>query len=336
MTRLMIAIATAAVLSPAAFAFDCAKAKTDAEKTICSDPAAKTADDAMAAAYSAVMAKLPADQQKALKANQKFWLGQRDGICSGDQNTPACFVEQATRRTDYLNGDAESGPGTGHALMPWFMERAQSAKKCAANAALQKFGNDATPGELGFNHAVEALLASVEQDNGTRESSPDYQYDCDYSLVAELTYAAPDLIAANVAMFAYGGGAHGNYTQFPIVIDLKTGLAPDTEGLFSDAALKTLTETCSQDIRSKKMERYLEGGMSKTEAEQMLADTTADYADAVSEGVSNFSAWIIYADRAEVYFPPYAVGPYVEGDYTCTLPNALLKKNASSKGWIIP
>jgi uncharacterized protein len=52
---LIPAVLLAGIASPAR-AFDCARARTPLEKTICADPAARQADDAMGAAYIVVQA----------------------------------------------------------------------------------------------------------------------------------------------------------------------------------------------------------------------------------------------------------------------------------------
>ncbi len=60
------------------------------------------------------------------------------------------------------------------------------------------------------------------------------------------------------------------------------------------------------------------------------------YAETIADSVQDFSNWLVYADRAEVYFAPYALGSYAEGEYTCALSKALLQQAAGAKGWLVP
>jgi len=68
----------------AAASFDCAKARTVAERLICSTPELSKADEAMAIAYRraiATAAKLAIPERTSLKDNQVSWLKDRLGKC---------------------------------------------------------------------------------------------------------------------------------------------------------------------------------------------------------------------------------------------------------------
>ncbi len=329
MSRLIIMAATLVAVVPSAWAFDCAKARSAAEKTICSDTAAKAADDEMAAAYAAVMAKLPADQQKELKASQKAWLGQRDGYCADDKNTPACFLEKTNERTRYLTGTPTSGPGATGPLMPFLFSQAAKKGMCEIEIQLHKFVTEDSAGAKAFNAAMSKRIADI--------TAPvdDVSENCSYSSASAITYASPDLIAVNLSESSYDGGAHGMFGQTQMVFNMSTGKTPVIAEIFDAKAQKALSAACSDDIKAEKKRRYSEFDDS-TEMMAGLDAEMAGYAEAIAEAVGSIENWIIYEDRAEVYFGPYVLGSYVEGDYTCKLPADLLKKNAGKSGWIIP
>lgn len=334
----LLAGAAGFALAGSASAFDCAKASTDTEKAICADPALKASDDAMGAAYETALARLEPEQQSALKANQKVWLTARDSYCSADEGRAVCLKDYTDKRTRFLGGAAESGPGLAVALTPFIVSKPQSKTSCAGDVAVHIFGAAAkTAAERDFDTRIKQLASSVEDENGVREVSPDYEYDCSWSLDSTVTYGSPDIVAVAIDMYTFGGGAHGNYGRLPLVVDLRTGKSPEFATTFPDSAKPELVAACTAGIREEKAKRYAEAGDPESVKELMagLDDSVKEYAETITAGVSDLSHWIVYEDRAEVYFAPYELGSYAEGDYTCALPKALLVKASAGK-WIVP
>lgn len=68
--------------------FDCAKASSVAEKTICADPALAEADAAVAQSYAAALKALEAHAGKALRDDQRDFTQYRDRIAGFNENTP--------------------------------------------------------------------------------------------------------------------------------------------------------------------------------------------------------------------------------------------------------
>ncbi len=336
------ALAAAFVYAPPAAAFDCAKASTRSEQAICADPALKAKDDAMTSAYQAVMARLDDEQRVALKALQIQWLTSRDAQCEGGEQSAfaACVEATTVHRLNYLTATAAGGPGLAKAPLPWALFRKQSKTECEGSAALYRFGHDAaTPGEKAFDAEMEELRAGVVEAAGARETSPDFEYDCFFNVEARLTYASPDLAAANVNIETYSGGAHGMYYERSVVIDMDRARALAFADVFPDVAKPALIEACTHAILEEKRGRIADYGLSPEDAKQTLDELPAEmenYAEAIAANVGDFTKWMIYADRAEIYFAPYDVGAYAEGSFVCPLPNELLRKAAGPKGWIVP
>lgn len=336
------ALAAAMMLAPAASAFDCAKASTDTEKAICASPDAKAADDAMGAAYAALLARTEGEQAAMLKASQVAWLKQRESNCGWQETAEeksACLVEKTTQRTDFLTAKPASGPGFGDspALTPWLKARAFGKNKCSADVSVYRFpGAASDAGEKVFNGWVDDLAANLENDYGSYATGdlPDGMQ-CDYGAAASITYASPDLVAMNVSIYMFGGGAHGNSAATSITLDRKTGKALLFADIFDNAGKTALTATCAEGIKAAKLERFADSG-TKVEVEKLVADDMTNYAGTIEASLADFSNWLIYEDRAEVYFPPYALGSYAEGEYTCAIPKADLQAAAGSEGWIVP
>lgn len=336
------ALVAALAFAPAASAFDCAKASTDTEKAICADPGAKAADDAMGAAYAALLPTLQTDQQSMLKASQVAWLKLREQNCGWQEKAEekaACLVEITDKRTAYFSGKPDSGPGYGDSakLTPYLFAREFGKGHCSADVSLYRFaGAAADPGERALNSWVNGISTSTEKEyGGYTEGDLPEGMTCEYSASAAVSYASPELIAMNVGIYMFGGGAHGNYYSTAVTLDRKAGKVLAFGDVFDAAAAKTLTAACTAGIRAEKTKR-LEGAGDAAEIEKMVADDMVSYADAIGQGVGDFANWIVYEDRAEVYFAPYALGSYAEGDYTCPLSKDVLQKAAGAKGWIVP
>ena len=87
-----LAVVLAASVSDAAEAaspsFDCALAKSVAEKMICADPGLAAVDAAIAANYAAALKRLDAPARKALAQDQQDFVSYRDRIAGFDQGVP--------------------------------------------------------------------------------------------------------------------------------------------------------------------------------------------------------------------------------------------------------
>jgi uncharacterized protein YecT (DUF1311 family) len=68
--------------------FDCAKAKSVAEKMICADPGLAAADAAIAANYAFALKRLDSPARKALAQDQQDFVSYRDRIAGFDQGVP--------------------------------------------------------------------------------------------------------------------------------------------------------------------------------------------------------------------------------------------------------
>ena len=335
------ALVAAVAYSPSAMAFDCARASTKVEKAICADADLKAADDAMGVAYGMVMERVAADQKTMLKSNQIAWLKRRDDSCSWNETQPdliKCLLDITNERGRFLTGAHLAGPGMSKPLTPYFVSRPQTKTKCSANAEVYLFGaNATTPAEKAFDAEIMSILGSIEADNGVREVTSDYEYDCYYGISASTAYASDDLLNVDLSIDMYGGGAHGMSTSTSITADLKNGKLLSYGDVFGPDAKTTLVETCTADLKNEKLKRYegIDAASSNPELIAGLDEELKGYTEAIAAGVTDFSRWTISEDHATVYFPPYDVGSYAEGPYSCAIPNLVLKAAAGGKGWLI-
>ncbi len=94
----------------AAASFDCRKASTSVEHTICDDSALSTADSKLAKAYYRLRKALPRSERRILKKDQRKWLKQRNsGFADCDKgvegewtDTAMCYLGYYERRIQQL------------------------------------------------------------------------------------------------------------------------------------------------------------------------------------------------------------------------------------------
>lgn len=97
-----LALASLLLFLPALYAasFDCAKAKSPAEKAVCADPALSSLDEQLAAAYKTALGK--AKDKAALKARQFTWMREERDVCKDK----ACFAEAYEKKLVALQKEA--------------------------------------------------------------------------------------------------------------------------------------------------------------------------------------------------------------------------------------
>jgi uncharacterized protein YecT (DUF1311 family) len=101
--------ARAGATSPQA-SFDCAKAATPVEKSICSDPQLADADRTIADLYGKLLSGAPADTVSSIKAEQRGWLKGRSSCEVYEQNQEVidCLRKQMDSRTGFLKDEARN------------------------------------------------------------------------------------------------------------------------------------------------------------------------------------------------------------------------------------
>ena len=113
------------------------------------------------------------------------------------------------------------------------------------------------------------------------------------------------VLSMNDFYYEYTGGAHGNYGSETYNIDLNTGLRLMPEDLFKEGY---------QGAMNALIESHIEEDL----------DIPLEHLD--FEGVADDQNYELYADRVEVYFNPYEIGPYVLGQIRLAIPYAELSE----------
>jgi uncharacterized protein YecT (DUF1311 family) len=311
----LMAVLALGVVGPAR-AFDCAKAATKSEKAICDNPAARSADDAMAKAFAAALAPLsPSDKAAALTAQIK-WIGERDNKCSAAKGAKlaGCLATESASRRTYLAAEPEAGPGAPGRLAPAFRMEKGSRTKAEINLQLLRFPAPATPAERAFDAAVDSRIGSL--DDPDKDDPGTTLYEHDRSM--RLAYASARLISAEMSGYDSTGGAHPNSFTSDINILGEEGREAKFADLLDAKGASRMFALCLKSVMAQKKER--EGADARLDAES-LKELTKN----VAEATGRIEAWSFGAQAATVTYDPYAVGAYAEGAFDCKLPYATLK-----------
>lgn len=100
---LCLCLAFGANTAVQAASFDCAKATSDIEHSICNNPDLSSLDDRLNESYQLAMANLPGDQADALRTEQRSWLKQRNA-CNGQES---CLSDLFSQRAAQLQNTAK-------------------------------------------------------------------------------------------------------------------------------------------------------------------------------------------------------------------------------------
>lgn len=97
------------MLQAHASSFECSKAQTATEKLICAKPELSAQDDAMAAAYKALLSKMPKGQQAWLKHSQRDWIELREKECALESPPEGCLTQALNFRKKELESLGKPG-----------------------------------------------------------------------------------------------------------------------------------------------------------------------------------------------------------------------------------
>ena len=130
--------------------FDCTRAQSAREKTVCASPKLSALDAKLATEYTAELRQLSSAAAAEVQADQRQWLGFIDAVCAkaADADMPGCLEEHYGTRVDQLT------PGKGVLRVGsqlfftrgYFMAMPESAKDIADQ---QRFGGTAHPTDYG-------------------------------------------------------------------------------------------------------------------------------------------------------------------------------------------
>jgi len=129
-------------------------------------------------------------------------------------------------------------------------------------------------------------------------------------------------------VFSFTGGAHPNHSYFSVNFDKTSQEIISIKDLFEDTetALEKISRFSISNILMQKSVRLNE----KISEDEWLAE-------GAGPDLKNYSIFVFVPDEnsriegLKFIFPPYQVGPYVEGEYEVTVPSAIFYNNLKSQ-----
>ena len=241
-----------------------------------------------------------------------------------------------------------SGPGAPDRLLPYVYTQKHSKEMCGGTVEIFDFGlNGKTAGERAFTESGHKLIEVLDGGDFARVEDNDPDNHCAFSITdAAVTYASPALVAVNMPSFFDDDAKDGHYDQHSVVTDLAAAKTLSFADVFPDTAKAAIIADCTKQLRDQRV-----AGMGHQQGEtappqpadppvpdwaaEVDKDMKDTYAPVIAARVADFSHWVVYADRAEVYFPEQSIGSNVEGNFACSFTNAQLAAYAGAKGWIV-
>ncbi|MGE5154543.1 MAG: DUF3298 domain-containing protein [Bdellovibrio bacteriovorus] len=309
---LLIPLILGCVALPAQGAsFDCAKATSWVEQTICEDPSLGELDERLAAALRKAQEAAEKDPValERLASEQTAWLAERDGC----KLTP-CVSRAYARRLAQLAGTAE--PQT----QPLGEQQIQESVPHLSIEAVYPVLPGEGPAVSAANQEIRALVDGVigsfrgqAEDYAAGPGAEDQGWEGpDWSLT--LDYDSPHrtdrLLAVPFTGYEFTGGAHGMPLILPLIIDLSSGQRVPPEGLFAPG--------------SPWLERLSELSLVALQGRDLLSADDQWLREGTAPNLENFSLLFPGPDGLTITFAPYSVAPYAAGIQEVLIPYAKL------------
>lgn len=316
-----LAVAALIAFSPiVAFAqsgpsFDCAKASNGAERAICKDPAMAKADRELSNLYSTLLAKLTGPAKESLEKSQVRWIVGRNRACLPNEDPDVIARCLKTRYENRIADLKASAAGPYPFIEDQSIEKSGKVGKVGYTIDLRypRFaGTTADFAVINRSYADSAAKAA-------RETTPtaDAGIDREQEWQAEQGYSlyrpGPDAITVALTFWAFTGGAHGYGSMSCTLVDLHTGKTVPPQGVFADGTpwLKEVVAIVGADLKKQFVENP---GFDDALQPTKLTKT-----------VNSAGRFCWQADKLQVYFNQYEVGPYSAGPYTVDIPYSRLK-----------
>lgn len=314
-----------------AASFDCAKAATAQEKTICASPALSAADDQMAAAYKAWIAAAPPAWAAGIRENQIAWLRTRNTGCpAADANNPiaTCLSNAYKNRIDDLQGMVQHFAGV------TFVAQAITLTARDEPGSLPTWATEVTPGFgtlqatwpqaisaapqwIAWNNAVvPAILRAANTDE--ESSASDWKGLVHPTVDRELTFTVERVntqwVSASILDFYDGHGAHPmqNNWQFYWMLGPQRALKP--EDVF-------LPSSGWEAFMEKRLDSYLHQTLDAQSSGNYQTWFPNNGAPAALQGlVTNPADWTLDPKGLSIFFQPYQVACYACTPNPMTVP----------------
>ncbi len=298
----------------AAPSFDCTKATTEVEKTICASPSLSEADVALAAAYRDALARAPEAAKLLLRADQRGWIAHIGKICQarwapkddGSAYVKGCIGNAQTQQTEFYRNDALTPLPDPYGVL---LARQSYSSAPVAEADQMDHLKRIRVEERRFPQFLAPALKSLSAT--ASKPAEDDAFETQHTFKANLYHKR--LLVLESSIYVYHGGAHGLYGSDYTAIDLARSRKLTEADIFrpSTAWRALLAREADKSLRV----------IAKQEDWDYEPLAAADILTAVGEP----GRWVPGTNFG-VYFGLYEVGPYAVGPQLAQIPYSVLRE----------
>ncbi|WP_395831141.1 lysozyme inhibitor LprI family protein [Elstera sp.] len=315
---ILVGFALLAALSGVAHAqtapsFDCSKASTEVEKTICASPDLAKADVALAAAYREALARAPEEAKPLLRGDQRGWIAHIGKICQarwapkegGGDYVTGCIGTALRRQTDFYHNEALLPlPAPYGTLLARQVYRTAPVAEADQMDHLPRIRSEENRFPQFLARALSALSATAPK------PAEDDAFETETGFKASLY--RDRLLVLEQTIYTYQGGAHGLYGSDFAAIDLARARKLTEADVFQTGSpwRAVLAREADKSLRA----------LAKQEGWEYEPLTIAKMTKAVGEA----ARWAPGASFG-VYFGLYEVGPYAIGTPIAKVPYSALR-----------
>jgi len=318
MRKLCLSIALIILTHPA-FAFDCALATSTADKTICSDPEARGADEALGKAYTTLRHSFSESERAELRQSQIKWISARDASCAaprGIKPLSKCLVEQSKERQRFLEGRPHEGDSSVRLFSPTFIfQPAKNGYVRLSIEAIKFTGSDAWQSTI--NTKIDSWIKNAILDAEGEMRQPGSNEDFNVELNVDLSYASSRMVSVHAVYESYLGQPHPLYWTANINFDRSLNREMKFDNLLDGAAAKQVFEFCRSQVAKEKIVQARDNGDDNQKDDVELEDVAADTKD--------LSRWQFESSAADIDYGSYAFGGYGHCMCNCTIPYSTLR-----------
>jgi uncharacterized protein len=303
MAVVLIVLASSAAFAQGGPSFDCAKASNEVERAICKDPELAKADRDMAAAYSALIARLSGAAKDDAVKDQARWIGERNRACAVDTDgVDVCLKRRYKARSANLRAYAE---GSYPFISQQTLIKSGKLGKITWSYDISYPRFEGTGADFSAVNDRFATAAKKAADDATPKADSGIDREQGWTYEQDYKIYRPGANAVTVAVDFYGfsGGAHGYGATHCTLVDLRSGKALGPDGVFApgDNWLKGLIPIVAADLKKQFVDKP---GFDEALEPNSLAKLLRE---------PGHYCW--HARQLELIFNAYEVGPYVSGPF---------------------
>ena len=319
-----------------AASFDCNRAQTIQERTICADPELSAADETLAVAYASAIGGLSDAAAEEMRRSQRGWIDYLGVVCAdyalpGEESLRVervgCVLREYVDRVAVLENSRMLGglrfytvDRYGAAPDP-YPDVSVYSKLAVKQVSAPRIDGETTTAR-GFNSFITDVVDENTRDfarrGGTTIVLDDAGSDSELRMAVQAVNEARITVAANRFWFEHGA-AHGNYGLFFAHFLREEGRPLEAADIFGNRNWdRRLADLVRERLESDLGENF-----------QGIDE------DSLQEAVRDTSRWDFSVEGLRLQFQPYEVSAYAFGAPVVTIPWSALEGDLADSAYEI-